>query len=428
MTPPSLTGQIQALRDQIEFIRAKAAESRKFIPWRRESAQIERTMTDKDEREAAQLAARMTGKRRADFPARTPEERQKTAVIHDRIADKDEAEARQFDAVAESLDTLVAALAEGSQELEKLTAERDAYRRAACTMHDGLVGAQNAGAMGTALCEEGVRLLDDAEYAAGHGHPDDLAEFRSTRARIEALEAENARLSAALAEGGEKRCHSDAADSVDGSGGTASRIAPSVAEDGLPAVEGVYMDRSIADFQRACRVHLAEEQAKPNPDTALIAVLCDAVRCSRELSQASARAMDAEGGGEGQDRVNLRQGCVCQCCDHLEGSDCACDCHSEGLCSWAALAEREAAQGWHPIDTAPQDGTPFRAYGPGLVHPDFNPWGQVEAVYEEDRLFGAIWDGQFDCWNSIEIGDKATHWQPFPPSPALAAHVSEGAT
>ncbi len=55
--------------------------------------------------------------------------------------------------------------------------------------------------------------------------------------------------------------------------------------DDLPSVEGVYMNRSIADFQRACRVRINEEQRKPNPDTALIALLCDAVRCSRELSK-----------------------------------------------------------------------------------------------------------------------------------------------
>jgi len=53
---------------------------------------------------------------------------------------------------------------------------------------------------------------------------------------------------------------------------------------GLPAIEGVFMNRSIADFQRACQVHIAEEQRRPNPDTALIALLCDAVRCSRELA------------------------------------------------------------------------------------------------------------------------------------------------
>lgn len=49
-------------------------------------------------------------------------------------------------------------------------------------------------------------------------------------------------------------------------------------------IAGVYMDRSIADFQRACAVHIGEEQRKAAPDTALIALLCDAVRCSRELA------------------------------------------------------------------------------------------------------------------------------------------------
>jgi hypothetical protein len=42
------------------------------------------------------------------------------------------------------------------------------------------------------------------------------------------------------------------------------------------------MERTIADFERACLVHLADEQRRPNPDNALIAVLCDAVRLSRE--------------------------------------------------------------------------------------------------------------------------------------------------
>lgn len=54
----------------------------------------------------------------------------------------------------------------------------------------------------------------------------------------------------------------------------------------LPLVEGAYMDRSVVDFQRSCLVHIAEEQRKPAPDTALIALLCDAIRCSRELTTA----------------------------------------------------------------------------------------------------------------------------------------------
>ncbi len=42
------------------------------------------------------------------------------------------------------------------------------------------------------------------------------------------------------------------------------------------------MDRSIADFIRACSVHLVEQQENISPDNALIAVLCDAVRLARE--------------------------------------------------------------------------------------------------------------------------------------------------
>jgi hypothetical protein len=50
----------------------------------------------------------------------------------------------------------------------------------------------------------------------------------------------------------------------------------------LPKVAGRSLTRSLYDFQRACLVTLAEEQAKPLPDNALVALLCDAVRLSRE--------------------------------------------------------------------------------------------------------------------------------------------------
>ncbi len=42
------------------------------------------------------------------------------------------------------------------------------------------------------------------------------------------------------------------------------------------------LDRSIADFIRACNVHLVAHQESIAPDNALIAVLCDAVRLARE--------------------------------------------------------------------------------------------------------------------------------------------------
>ena len=35
---------------------------------------------------------------------------------------------------------------------------------------------------------------------------------------------------------------------------------------------------------------------------------------------------------------SLRQGCQCRCCDHGEGSDCACDCHAIGKCAWEPSA------------------------------------------------------------------------------------------
>lgn len=52
----------------------------------------------------------------------------------------------------------------------------------------------------------------------------------------------------------------------------------------LPAVAG-RMECTNAEFERRCLVHLAEEQEKLLPDTALIALLCDAVRCVREYTE-----------------------------------------------------------------------------------------------------------------------------------------------
>lgn len=44
-----------------------------------------------------------------------------------------------------------------------------------------------------------------------------------------------------------------------------------------------YMDRSLMDFGRALRVKVEEETRKANPDTSLIALLCDAARVGWEL-------------------------------------------------------------------------------------------------------------------------------------------------
>lgn len=50
----------------------------------------------------------------------------------------------------------------------------------------------------------------------------------------------------------------------------------------LPEVGGDVLPTSLADFERACKMHLAEEQAKISPDNALIGTLCNAVRLARE--------------------------------------------------------------------------------------------------------------------------------------------------
>lgn len=52
----------------------------------------------------------------------------------------------------------------------------------------------------------------------------------------------------------------------------------------MSLVVGKYMDRSLGDFRRACETRIAWEQCQHAPDTALIALLCDAVRLAREAA------------------------------------------------------------------------------------------------------------------------------------------------
>lgn len=54
----------------------------------------------------------------------------------------------------------------------------------------------------------------------------------------------------------------------------------------MSLVAGERMERTLDDFVRACEVLLDEEQSKVAPNNALIAVLCDAVRLTREYAKA----------------------------------------------------------------------------------------------------------------------------------------------
>lgn len=54
--------------------------------------------------------------------------------------------------------------------------------------------------------------------------------------------------------------------------------------DDLPRVAGRKLPTALYLHVRRALVIVAEEQRKPNPDSALIGVLCDSVRLTRELS------------------------------------------------------------------------------------------------------------------------------------------------
>jgi hypothetical protein len=58
----------------------------------------------------------------------------------------------------------------------------------------------------------------------------------------------------------------------------------------LPTVGGRRMECSNADFERRCLVAIGVEQEKIAPDNFLIALICDAVRCVREYTDAMQRS------------------------------------------------------------------------------------------------------------------------------------------
>lgn len=56
----------------------------------------------------------------------------------------------------------------------------------------------------------------------------------------------------------------------------------------MSVVAGDRMDRSIEDFVNACEVAIEEEQREIAPRNHIIALLCDAVRLSREYVEFAA--------------------------------------------------------------------------------------------------------------------------------------------
>jgi hypothetical protein len=61
----------------------------------------------------------------------------------------------------------------------------------------------------------------------------------------------------------------------------------------LPVVDGRRLTCTLEQFVQRCLVHLEQEQGKSNPDSALIALLCDAVRLEREYVDMAQQVFDA---------------------------------------------------------------------------------------------------------------------------------------
>jgi len=86
--------------------------------------------------------------------------------------------------------------------------------------------------------------------------------------------------------------------------------------------------------------------------------------------------------------------------------------------AWHAWEARAALSGWHPIATAPRDGTRFIAYRP-LALRTHDPEVSLVQGSEYDR---GCWDATvpdgMDSSNFTSGYCKATHWMPLPALPA----------
>ena len=82
---------------------------------------------------------------------------------------------------------------------------------------------------------------------------------------------------------------------------------------------------------------------------------------------------------------------------------------------YAAAGAAPVPEGWQPIETAPKDGLPFRAYSKDLIDLDFNPNGSVECCWDGAEFVGCVWDGQQDAWYGKAI--SPTHWMLLPAAP-----------
>lgn len=177
----------EAVREQIDFLRAEAAQATKEIASRVDMANTERAGTEEDNEAARLMAERMSGR---PIPRRTAAERQRGAQMHDRIAEKYRQKRVMLEKAADTIERLEAAEAVREQEMNTRQPISDEESLSLVQTMDGQTWA-NAFCRATGFPDEGWALTWFCNaIMAGYDH--------ATRKAEAAAQQERARLAEAL--------------------------------------------------------------------------------------------------------------------------------------------------------------------------------------------------------------------------------------
>jgi hypothetical protein len=73
---------------------------------------------------------------------------------------------------------------------------------------------------------------------------------------------------------------------------------------------------------------------------------------------------------------------------------------------------------WHPIETAPKDGTPVILFFPN------NYWRTDLPVALGFGSEDGWYEGEADSHSMTAFGSQPTHWMPLPKPPTTSSHVT----
>lgn len=118
----------------------------------------------------------------------------------------------------------------------------------------------------------------------------------------------------------------------------AIRFAASLIRDDINSAEDAAALASLAEFKHRCNVLIDDEQRKLSPDNALISVLCDAIRLTRENGQTLLRdVIDAMLRATGRNAANIQIGDAIKCIETVVAE-------RDSLRARAEAAEKRAAE------------------------------------------------------------------------------------